>query len=475
MKLTPPAKSDLELSCFPLPICQAIWNEVTAITQAPYELVIAGGLAAMSVACQGLIDVARPGCRPGPVSLAVLAIGDSGERKSTIDRMKLAVVRAYEQYCRERYDDEMREHKDQVALWQLRYSARVKEIKALIRQGEDVTQAEESLLEFRKTRPAPPSRVRFLYEDVTVPALLLGMLQHSPSAALVSSEGSSILSGPALRDMAKINALWSGDDVIVDRAASEGFMLTQRRLTLSAQLQPSAVVKFLEKRGEEARGSGFLARCLVFNPQSTQGTRFLDSGTVSREHSAPYENRMVELLKKSAMAGHIDGFEREVIRFSPEAASRWLEIYNYIEKQMQPGLQYANARDHASKLAENIARVAAILHYFEGFAGDISLDTLNAASKLCERSSQHFMQVFVPPRQDTVDAKMLDEWLTYRCRNYSQHSIQRNIILQFGPNSLREKNRLNQALMVLADQNRIGFEQIGKTMMINVCANNGLY
>lgn len=142
---------------------------------------------------------------------------------------------------------------------------------------------------------------------------------------------------------------------------------------------------------------------------------------------------------------------------------------------MQPGKHFSNARDHASKLAENIARVAAILHHFEGFSGDISLDTLRAAAQLCELSSEHFMQVFVPPPQELVDAKVLDEWLTYRCRKQNELCIQRNVILQFGPNALREKNRLNQALMVLSDEGRIGLGQIGKTVVVNVFGTNRLY
>ncbi|MEF9967897.1 MAG: DUF3987 domain-containing protein, partial [Longicatena sp.] len=41
----------------------------------------------------------------------------------------------------------------------------------------------------------------------------------------------------------------------------------------------------------------------------------------------------------------------------------------------------SNMKDYASKMAENMARIAALLHYFEGYDGDVSIQAVEAAAQ----------------------------------------------------------------------------------------------
>ncbi|ASN99431.1 DUF3987 domain-containing protein [Escherichia coli] len=64
---------------------------------------------------------------------------------------------------------------------------------------------------------------------------------------------------------------------------------------------------------------------------------------------------------------------RICLRFSAEAERHWIEFYNQVESEMRMiGLLY-DFKDYASKMAENMARLAALLHYFSGDGGDISV------------------------------------------------------------------------------------------------------
>jgi len=65
-------------------LCEAV-REAQAFVQAPMALVSASALSVLSIAAQGQVDVRRDAQLVGPVSLYLLAVADSGERKSTCD------------------------------------------------------------------------------------------------------------------------------------------------------------------------------------------------------------------------------------------------------------------------------------------------------------------------------------------------------------------------------------------------------
>ena len=55
---------------------------------------------------------------------------------------------------------------------------------------------------------------------------------------------------------------------------------------------------------------------------------------------------------------------RKLIKFSEEAKEPAIELYNEIEASQQPGGRLEYAKDHGSKLFENITRVAGLLTYY---------------------------------------------------------------------------------------------------------------
>lgn len=75
---------------------------------------------------------------------------------------------------------------------------------------------------------------------------------------------------------------------------------------------------------------------------------------------------------------------------------------------MGPEGVFEHAKDHASKLPENIARLAALIHSFDDLSEEeISLDTLLEAIDLVAYFSKEFMKVFSAPPKYEVDADNL--------------------------------------------------------------------
>ena len=137
--------------------------------------------------------------------------------------------------------------------------------------------------------------IRLLYSDTTPAAFLVGLHDNSRSAGLWEDEAGRIFNTRLVEDLGLLNKLWNGSDITVDRK-HESFRIRAPRCTISWMVQPSIFRRFMERKGEDARGIGFLARCLVSYPPSTQGTRFLRSMPENLDAIQKFGDRIIELL-----------------------------------------------------------------------------------------------------------------------------------------------------------------------------------
>ncbi|MCV6240244.1 YfjI family protein [Pseudomonas aeruginosa] len=80
----------------PLPLLKSAVDEAEAIMKSPRELIFFGALTAVSIAVQGLFDVRKPTGQCAPVSLMLLVLADSGERKSSSGNIFLDPVREFQ-------------------------------------------------------------------------------------------------------------------------------------------------------------------------------------------------------------------------------------------------------------------------------------------------------------------------------------------------------------------------------------------
>ena len=86
-----PLVGQIEREAYPLdalpPAIRGAVEEVQDAVQAPAEMVASSALAVVSLAAQSLADVSRSKTLPGPSSLYFLTVAESGDRKSTVDRL----------------------------------------------------------------------------------------------------------------------------------------------------------------------------------------------------------------------------------------------------------------------------------------------------------------------------------------------------------------------------------------------------
>lgn len=145
--------------------------------------------------------------------------------------------------------------------------------------------------------------------------------------------------------------------------------------------------------------------------------------------------------------------------FKPLAQASWENIFNQIEQSILPGGAFCENRDYASKVAENIARLAGVLHVIEGYEGvEISDETLKSATVIVLWYAQEFVRLFSPPSpSDVIDAhaSLLDEWLIRFVQSTGQLQISKTDLLQLGPNRLRRRDVLDIAIKRLVHTCRV--------------------
>jgi hypothetical protein len=415
--------------------------------QAPYRLCLMASLSALSSAIQSLADVVMPYGAKAPTSINAVVVADSGERKSTVERCFMKEIKAADDNIEEEHREHMVDYKIKIIEWEAKKQKLVKKLVKPSGSDQDLANARDELRDFLASKPTMPERAKMVYEDIS-PMAMLAALHETGVGTLVSSEGGIIVDGKSFEAVSYMNSAWSGDRLSVARFGKPTLEISDPRLTVSFMLQKAIFEPQTGKKGEKIRGSGHWARYLVFYPESTQGSRLSMHQANSWEHLEAFNHRIREILSKVRMARVVGDFEREEIRFSEEAAVAWYKLADRIEEAILPGGRFERASDHASKLGENIARVAALLHYFEGHGGTISLETFNVAADICAECSEDFLKLFVPPPEEITDAVELNK-LIERIQDDGLRFIRKTYLNKRCPNAQRTGGRFFRALDVL--------------------------
>lgn len=427
-------------------------NEAENNIQAPSSLIYMSALSAIALAVQSVCDVQTPIGSVIPLSLMTLMLGDSGERKSSVLDKFLKTFRDIQQREGLANKSNLEKFNLEVEVWAAKKKVLVGRIAKSIDDMER-NDLMEALQHHQSTKPTAPLEIKFVYEDSTSQALFKGLSDGYPYAGLVTSEGKEILGGRAFNDLPKQNSLWSGDDVTVDRVNAGRFVVSGARLTVAMMVQGGLFEDYLKRRGQEARASGLWARFIIVNPDSTRGTRFIES-TVQSWNALDIFNKRVKAIAEEGLSIYKLEQGRKVLTFSHEASHEWARFYNWVENQISSGGYFERAADHASKLVDNVSRVSALISYFENGDVAISKDCLLDAIDYCLRCSADFKQIFVSATKEEREAETLMLWLLEKFDN-GITKVRISDVQKSGPYATRKKARLEMALDFLVVRRKI--------------------
>ncbi|MGP5326441.1 YfjI family protein [Vreelandella titanicae] len=448
--------------------------ELSHHLQVPTGMPMYALLSVISTTCQGRYRIKLPTNQVRPLSLAILIIVSSGGRKSTLLKHILAPLLKVEREERQAYRQRLEEQEAKIAQWEAERDGLLRFLKRQRSKGLSTDMDKNALKLHDSGRPDRPRRFRLAFEDATDASLFTHLAHEMPSASLITAEGKTLFDSAMFKAFGKLNALLSGDRITVDRANKAPLELDEVSLGILAMTQPGVLQAHLEKRGDEAREAGLYARLLVSQPESLSGQRFLNPEAPALTWDSWQEGkaRLETLARENRQLLFAPEMEPTLLAFDDEASQMWVQYYNEIEAEMQPGGRFEHSQDHASKLAEIAARTAGSLHLFEGEEGFIRSKTLLQAIDLCNWSSTHFHSVFQPLPQACRDAEQLNTWFQDH-RNRGIQFLRRTSVRQCCPSALRNRDRLLAAIEELQMSGHVLQFMDRKTAMLNIMPERG--
>lgn len=397
----------------------------------PQALAAQSVLATSALATQGHAGLQLDG-RNYPLSLYLITVAASGDRKTAADRFALLPARQWE-----------REQ------WQ-RYREQLARYRAAQRQAQRINPADPDPTN-RVPLEAEPSAPRLITTDPTIEALIKGLCHDLPSMGLFCDEGGQFLGSSTmsrdnrLKTVTTLSSLWDGSPI--DRArsmAGESLRAYDRRLSLHLMLQPYLAIQLLSDPLLQAQG--ILGRCLMTWPVSLAGQRSYQSVDLSKDAALKrYHHRLSALFYQPWSLSPDGALQLSPLTLSPLARRRWIDLHDAIEAQLGEFGELASVRPNGSKAADNLLRVASILAVVEE-SSVVEVDHIQRASALI---GYYLTEIQRLTEQEPVcrvkeEADRLLRWLQVKdWKRFSIRDLNRN-----GPRFARKSSRHATKLLV---------------------------
>ena len=406
-------------------------ERMAGVIGVPQALAAQSVLAASALATQGHAGLQLDG-RNYPLSLYLITVAASGDRKTAADRCALLPARQWEREQWQRY-------REQLALY------RAAQRQAPLIKPADLSPANSVPLE------AGPSAPRLITTDPTIEALIKGLCHDLPSMGLFCDEGGQFLGSSTmsrdnrLKAVTTLSSLWDGSPI--DRArsmAGESLRAYDRRLSLHLMLQPYLATQLLSD--PLLQGQGILGRCLMTWPTSLAGQRSYQAVDLSKDAALKrYHHRLSALFYQPWSLSADGALQLSKLSLSPLARRRWIDLHDAIEAQLGEFGELASVRPSGSKAADNLLRVAGILAVLEE-SSVVEVDHIQRASALV---GYYLNEIQRLTEQEPVcrvkeEADRLLRWLQVKdWKRFSIRELNRN-----GPRFARKSSRHAAKLLV---------------------------
>lgn len=437
------------------PDLRAAICDVAVHVQVALPMVLTSALGVLSSAAQASVDIALLFGGRQPVSLYTLVLANSGERKTATDQLVSHAVRQHDDQAVRAADDLRPEQWADQAV----HGARVRAIQTEIYRAVSAGYDDEAELYRQKLatlfaagphgRQSP--RGSQVLSEATPAALLDALNGESQVVTMSSSDGAAILQRAGTEVITRLNLLWDGERVRYARK-SGNIDIRDGRLALSLMIQPALLQRIMRRKDGILRESGLLARMLVTNPPSHQGSRVFSVDSNGPDLSA-FEDRVRYLLRLGDT--HVYYRQREVLTLTGDAGYQVQQFSNLVEAELTAFGQLADVPGAAAKAVANACRIAALLHVWQHGLGSLQVDakTVRVACNLAGYFLTEFRRVFGErPLAELAQeyGQVLYLWLIRQGASPGSFRVRRSILAQYGPNCVRHKEALDLALQELS-------------------------
>ncbi len=446
------------------PILAPATRAIAEIVQVPAALASNSVLATAALAAQSHADVQTLGGLR-PLSLFVLTIAQSGDRKTAADDVALRPVREHTKHLHAEYTKSILE-------WEIgQESLKFNRSKA----RKDAESGDAYADAIKKIAATPKPRAPWLIcSEPTAEGLMRSLADGQYGQGIYTDEGGQFLGGHAmsedaeLRSIAMLSKAWQGAPLDRVRATDrEHIILYGRRLSMHLLVQPDVANRMLGK--PLYRSQGFLARWLITAPDSLAGTRLHDPtrpDPCDDPRIEKFWDAVAALLNRSASedAEH-GGLNPPVLTLSPEARALLVAAYNETETAQARNGELVAIREWASKSAEQACRIAGILTLIaDPDAHLVTVEAMTGALTVMQFHLGEYARLIgsadVP--EHILRAARLLEWIKEkRLRTLTPRKV-----MQYGPGGIRHGSAAKEALRALAEHGWLSTED-GKTYRVH--------
>lgn len=432
------------------PLTDAV-EAVQDITQAPTGIAAQSALAVASLAVQGFADVETLG-GDAPLSLFCLTIAESGERKSSCDRLLMRGIRDHEREQATGYRDEFAEYETAREIWLGKRKRMLAEA-----AGADKAKAIGAEADLRALghEPRPPLLPNMTAQEPTLEGLMKLFQIGRPALGLFSDEAGGFIGGHAmnsdnkLKTISGLSQLWNGDTVNRIRSGDGATDYPGRRLAMHLMAQPIAARPLLAD--PQASGQGFLARFLITEPPSLIGTRLRRGHDAASELTvSTFTSRLSQILATPMPTGdNPQELAPRRLPLSAKAKELLWRFYEASERAQATGGQMEHVRAYASKSAEQAARIAGVLTLWTDLdAPEIGPEAMGwgiALAGFYLKEARRLAEAGLVS-EETAKAERLRQWLA---ESWRHDDVMPSEILNKGPNALRDRKALSGPLAML--------------------------
>jgi hypothetical protein len=354
-------------SAFPMHALGALRDAAEAIqtrTQAPAAMCAQSVLGAATLAVQAHRDVELPGAGRRPLVGLFASIAESGERKTSVDRIALAPGYRVEEQWRQEREGKLNDYQNDLEAWEAARESAKKKNKGdrfAIREALDAVGPE----------PKAPPQAMLVQEDFSPEALVLHLRDARPWTGVFTSEGGTLVGGHAFNEEkamqtgALLNTLWDGGTIRRSRVLTGNAFLPGRRCSMHNMMQRVVADKLLGDAVLD--GIGLMARMLIVEPKSTVGSRmFRETPAECASVLRDYTDRMVALLMRDpVMAPDTqDVLDPPAMSLTADARAMWVSFHDAVETDLRHGGDLHPIPAFGAKMAEHAGRLAAVLSVY---------------------------------------------------------------------------------------------------------------
>jgi hypothetical protein len=435
------------------PILAPAARAVAEIVQVPDALAANTVLAAAALAAQPHANAQTLG-GARPLSLFILTLAQSGDRKTAADNVALVPVHEHGRRMLTAY-------KAQVEEWERAQEARKFDRSVARKKARESENRDEYAAALQEITDAPKPHMPWLIcSEPTAEGLMRSLADGQYGQGIYTDEGGQFLGGHALseeaelRTIAMLSRVWQGMPLDRVRATDhEHLILYGRRVSMHLLVQPEVASRMLGK--PLYRSQGFLARWLIASPESLAGTRLHDSTRPAPENDPRIKRfwhaigELLTLLPNEDR--EVGGLDPPCLALSADARALLVAAYNETEAAQGREGELAGVREWASKSAEHACRIAGVLTLIgDPAAHTMTLDAMRGALALMQFYLSEYARLIgsadVP--ENIRRATQLLDWLrTKRMRQVTARQV-----TQYGPGrAIRHADAAKTALRTLEE------------------------